>query len=137
MRRVIGSYLSERSNLYRGSISEVYAGVPQGSVMGPTFWNVAYDGVLRLNLLPETTAVAYADDLAVIETDTQILQMKINDSLAEISHWMRRRGLRMAPEKSHAIFLNGRKRPPLLSVSLDGQEVPFTSLLGQVSGHDH
>lgn len=31
---------------------EITCGIPQGSVLGPTLWNVLYDEVLRLRVPP-------------------------------------------------------------------------------------
>ena len=40
---------------------------PQGSVLGPKFWNLVMDGLLRqLEELPNTQPIAYADDLAIL-----------------------------------------------------------------------
>lgn len=48
--------------------------VPQGSVPGPTLWNLLYNdvcmygGVLRLRLPEGTKTVGFADDLALVAT---------------------------------------------------------------------
>jgi hypothetical protein len=43
-----------------------YKRVPQGSILGPTLWNLYYDGVLRLQMPEGVQVIGYADDLAVI-----------------------------------------------------------------------
>lgn len=64
---VIKSYLSDRAVLVgdAGRL-EVTCGVPQGSVLGPTLWNLFYDGVLRLEVPDGVVLMRYADDLAII-----------------------------------------------------------------------
>ena len=42
-------------------------GCTQDSVLGPKFWNVVMDGLLRqLEELPNTQPIAYADDLVIL-----------------------------------------------------------------------
>jgi len=50
LRRIVASYLSFRSIMYKDSRGrvverEVCAAVPQGSVLGPLLWNIAFDSV--------------------------------------------------------------------------------------------
>ena len=44
----------------------VYRGVPQGSVLDPLLWNIAYDAVLRVPMPPNSTLACYADDTLVL-----------------------------------------------------------------------
>lgn len=39
---------------------------PQGSVLGPLLWNLAFDAVLRIALPHGYSVVCYADDTLVI-----------------------------------------------------------------------
>ncbi|KMQ91059.1 reverse transcriptase [Lasius niger] len=67
LRAIVASYLSRRSIVYRNMEGctmerEVRAGVPQGSVLGPLLWNIAFDSVLRLDAEEGCHTVCYADD---------------------------------------------------------------------------
>ena len=48
---IVSNYLSERTVVYgRGVTHKVTAGVPQGSIIGPTLWNILYNGVLEMEM---------------------------------------------------------------------------------------
>ncbi|XP_045772161.1 uncharacterized protein LOC123872074 [Maniola jurtina] len=71
LRNIVGAYLSDRSITYTGRNGrmhrrEVNCGVPQGSVLGPLLWNLAYDAVLRVTVPSGITLVCYADDTMVL-----------------------------------------------------------------------
>jgi hypothetical protein len=128
LQRIVGDYLKDREVTYGGKTYKMTAGVPQGSVLGPTLWNLAYNGVLELEDLPEgTSTVAYADDLALVVTakDSTRLEERTNRALESISWWMTSRGLTLAPEKSEAIYLTGKKKVERIDIRLRGHPIPI------------
>lgn len=126
LRRIIDSYLHERSITDQdGRKHPMTAGVPQGSVLGPTLWNLAYDDVLRLPLSEGVKTIAYADDLAVLVAGKEIedVETKANWALEDISGWMKEHGLELAPEKSEAIMLLRRNRDATPKLYVDGHPI--------------
>ena len=55
----------EVGNSFSGcSLSRVFE--EEGSILGPTLWNVSYNGVLQVESPEGVETVAYADDLAIV-----------------------------------------------------------------------
>nr|CAH7734118.1 unnamed protein product [Callosobruchus chinensis] len=101
--------IAEKILLGRETI-EAYAGVPQGSALGPTLWNIFYDGVFGLQLPEDTVAVGYADDdlaLVICGEVEDTIKFKVNLALEIASKWMKANDLSLAPLKSEVVVIKG------------------------------
>lgn len=110
--RVVKDYLSQRTlQVGEEGKLEMTCGVPQGSVLGPTLWNIYYDGVLRLRMPEGTTQVAYADDLALVVegSSEEDIPQRTSRAIARVVAWMKKKGLAIAPEKTETVVLVGRR----------------------------
>lgn len=130
--RMVESYLTNRKMVHDdGSTTKVTAGVPQGSVLGPTLWNILYDGVLMLRMPDGVKLTAYADDLDIMANakEESDLETSMNRALSLNSDWMALTDLTLAPEKTEAILLIGKTRCRPLDITLGVTKIQIKSEL--------
>lgn len=134
LQKVLKNYLSERTIVVDKQMGEVeipvYAGVPQGSVLGPLLWNVVYDGVLHTTG-HSCTLIAFADDLLMVTIgrDFDKVRRNINAIHPQILGWFANKGLRVCPEKTSVIMLTRKWIPSPAEFVIDGREVTATAEL--------
>ena len=87
----------------------IATGVPQGSILAPTLFQIFINDLLELPL--HSTPHAYADDtsFSISETDPSCLQSKIYSDLRLIQQWCVANQMPLNISKSHYILVN----PPL------------------------
>ena len=134
LRGVVRVFLWDRSIAYTvcgGGMIErtLYRGVPQGSVLGPLLWNIAYDAVLRAPILPDSALACYADDTLVLVWGAawggtvRLAELAVAHVVAAIKGL----GLGVSPEKSEAIWFCRRAdhgTPPAgYRLRLEGAEI--------------
>lgn len=118
--RMLADYFSERRvAMIAGHHAEwkvATMGCPQGSVLGPTLWNILLDDLLALS--PEgVEMVAYADDVTVlVRGDSRAaIERRADAVLGLVAGWAGRNRLDFAPTKSQSIALRGKlQRPPTI-----------------------
>ena len=92
-------------------------GVPQGSVLGPILWDLAYDGVLRSTLAWGVSTTCYADDTLVLTTAKDWRRAKLRGEVWSrfVVDRIRDLGLEIAAHKTEAMWFHSprsRCKPP-------------------------
>lgn len=119
LQRILYSYLSDRYQFIaaNGSMkNKKMTCIPQGSVLGPMLWDLAYDYILKMDLTNDIHLVCYADDTPILIGGHTWFSIKYKPErmLASISQRLRRLGLRAAPTKTEILIftIRGKEQPP-------------------------
>ena len=121
-----GSYLRGRTQFVAiqgvdSNLAPVTSGVPQGSILGPLLFLLAFDGIFRLNLSPQSSLSGFADDCTytkAIFSDSALTS--IYDDLACINSWLKDQGLRLNLTKVKWMIISRRHAPPRSQHHLGG-----------------
>lgn len=130
LRRIVGSYLSCRSIIYKNNVGQtverqVWAGVPQGSVLGPLLWNIAFDSVLRLPLEEGCKIICYADDTMILSSSNRLFAAIVNANIqiARVRKHITELGLKIAENKTEAVLFYNKKPKIMPSIKVGDTDI--------------
>jgi hypothetical protein len=104
---------------------EMQAGVPQGSVLSPTLYNI------YINDNPQTPGVhlaLFADDTCLYATEREgYVLRKLQRDLDAVKTWCAHRNIKINEEKTQAIYFSHKRRPPESHLKLNGRIILFVN----------
>jgi hypothetical protein len=105
---------------------EMQTGVPQGSVLSPTLYN------LYINDTPQTIGVnlaLFADDTCLHATERMegYVLRKLQRGVNSLAAWCERWNIKINEDKSRAIYFSHRIRRPESLLTLNGRNIPFVN----------
>ncbi|CAB0031150.1 unnamed protein product, partial [Trichogramma brassicae] len=133
--KIIANYFQDRVLEYSTSdgtdAGSVTAGVPQGSVLGPTLWDVMYDSILRLNLQRSVNIVGFADDIALVALAKHLWQVEnhLNAAVAQVREALLRLSLATADQKTEVLLLTSRKRLESITITVGDCHIEYLGVL--------
>lgn len=132
--KLIQSFLRERSFqvTVNGSLSPIHGipfGVPQGSVLSPTLYNVFSADVLMVD---GVSYAFFADDTGyfVSDSDPKVIKTKLQAAQNHLQEFQRQWRIKINPTKTQAVFFSRRRSPrylPSSKVKVCGLEVDWSN----------
>lgn len=111
MRKLVNSYLSKRTVCVRYAGEEVEKsttkGCVQGSISGPTLWNLLLDPLLELIVAHGVHCQAFAADIVLVFSGdrTAEIEAKAEQVLHHVYEWGVENKLKFAPHKTHGMVI--------------------------------
>lgn len=123
--RTVDSYLTDRKVEihYAGASSEreTNKGCVQGSIGGPTFWNLILDPLLQILSKEKVHCQAFADDVVLVFSGKTVSEMEdpINTVLEKTLEWGKQNKLNFAAHKTNMMLLTKKLKfsPPKILMS--------------------
>ena len=124
--KLLTSYLKDRYQyvIYNGETSnmlEIRTGIPQGSILGPLFFSICINDIVKASAI--FNYIMYADDTTLycnledfVDCDTETA---INRELQKINLWLQRNKLTLNVDKTKFMIFHKRKKVPNLSITLN------------------
>ena len=116
------SYLSNRTQYVRlgttsSSLAPISQGVPQGSILGPLFFNIYTNDFQNCH---NSIHSQYADDTAILISDRDIntLNYKVNNELKNITTWVETNRLSLNLQKTTYLVITNQKNPVQLEIKV-------------------
>ncbi|CAF0713695.1 unnamed protein product [Brachionus calyciflorus] len=111
----LANYLTNRTFMVRianclSNAQNIQTGVPQGSVLGPTLFNIYFNNIV--NVLKDVDIALYADDLSfwVASTSVKYINLKLQQNLEKIYEWMCKWRLKVSYNKTVSTLFNKENR---------------------------
>ena len=127
--KLFESYLTDRTQYvqYDGFESErgpLSCGVPQGSVLGPLFFLIYVNDMVKA--CPQLELVLFADDTNIFAQGKELADLfgRVNAGLEELSRWFRSNKLTLNLKKTEYMFFGGPRQQDLSQLTLKiGEEL--------------
>ena len=111
--RLLISYLTNRNhnvvfNNHESDITDIKAGVPQGSILGPFFFSICINNLI--NISKKLWFLMYADDTTIyfnLENFTHLnMEMEINKEIEKINIWLKVNKLPLNVQKTKLMIFH-------------------------------
>ncbi|KAK6174541.1 hypothetical protein SNE40_017797 [Patella caerulea] len=128
---LIENYLSNRQQVVvikneTSKMKTVEAGVPQGSVLGPTLFLIYINDVIK-NINSHVRLFADDTSLYVTIEDPVLCQTSLNDDLSKISTWSIDWKVNFNPNKTESMTFSRKKSPSSFHVNFNNTDIVDTT----------
>lgn len=129
LRRLTNSYLQDRKVVV-GYAGKNYAkgtdkGCVQGSIAGPTFWNLLLDPLLDDLVAQGVYVQAFADDVVLIFSGQSVSKIEeiANQTLAYVHEWGIKNKLKFSTQKTHGMVITKKLKYDAPRVHMGGRDI--------------
>jgi ribonuclease HI/retron-type reverse transcriptase len=130
-----GFYLHNRTSsvTYGGRKTQrtLTRGTPQGGVLSPILWNLAFDSLLSKFDKGFVKICGYADDACLITSgySYKTIIPRMQQAVDKCVAWGKQQGLNFSPTKTVVVMFNRKSNhtPPERTIAMNGKDIPYST----------
>ena len=129
--RLLTDYLTNRKqsfvfNSHCSDITDIVNGVPQGSILGPLFFSICINDLIRTS--NKCKLIMYADDTTIYfnleDFDSDNVSNEINNELEKIAKWLQINKLSLNTQKNKLmVFHRKQEHIKEINIVIDGTQI--------------
>ena len=131
---LIASYLRDRKQRIklgssRSEWTELFKGVPQGSILGPLIFNIFLNDIFYF--VSKGDLYNYADDncISVSHKDIRVVSAHLENETQIMTKWFADNSMKANVDKFQGIILSGGRNNTAIQVSLDDVDIAFVQMI--------
>ena len=147
---LIASYLRDRKQRIklgnsRSEWTELFKGVPQGSILGPLIFNIFLNDIFYF--VSKGDLYNYADDncISVSHQNIDVLSKQLENETRVMVEWFAENSMKVNAEKFQGLILTGRRNNTDVQVSLGDVDIAFVQKIdvlgvcidGKLNSNEH
>ena len=103
-------------------------GTPQGGVLSPLAWNLAFESFLELFQEGQVKVCGFADDAALVIVGDEVAHLyhRMQKAIDKVLEWGQTHGLKFSPTKTVAVLFTKNRKFKTGILRMNGQEIPLS-----------
>ena len=120
----------------KSSLERILCGIPQGSILNPTLFNLCFNDICKVSSIWEFTLFAYYPNIICSHDSTSSVCSALNTQLEKLNAWFNLNKLSLSFQKTNYITFSTNNSDSTILIDNDGSNIEKVNNLGVYIDHN-